>query len=98
MHAAWVKNMLPHNAIGGEIPGTLWSGSKVSVRSLRVWGCKAFVHIPDKQRSKFEPKACPVVHLGYDPMRMSYRLWDVNQRKMVVSREVTFLELEKGSS
>ena len=95
-HAVLVKNMLPHAATGDVVPDFLWSGKKPSARFLRVWGCRAYMHIQDSKRAKHQPKSKAVIHLGYDVTHMSYRLWDCEKRKVVFSRDVTFLEHDKG--
>ena len=59
---------------------------------MRVFGCRAFVHIPKDERSKFDVKVKPCIFLGYGHEEFGYRLWDPMSRKLVGSREVVFLE------
>ncbi|GJY26434.1 putative RNA-directed DNA polymerase [Tanacetum coccineum] len=55
-------------------------------------GCKASVHIPKDERSKFDVKNKPCVFLGYGQDELGYRLYDPLQKKLVRSRDVEFDE------
>jgi len=44
-----------------------WSGNKPKCLAYRVFGCKAFVHIPDKYRRKLDPKSLICSFIGYAP-------------------------------
>ncbi|KAG8388096.1 hypothetical protein BUALT_Bualt02G0089700 [Buddleja alternifolia] len=37
--------------LDGDIPDRVWSGKDISYKHLRVFGCRAFVHIPRDERS-----------------------------------------------
>ncbi|GKA59732.1 retrovirus-related pol polyprotein from transposon TNT 1-94 [Tanacetum coccineum] len=70
----------------------VWSGKDVSYHHLRVFGCKASVHIPKDERSKLDVKNKPCVFLGYGQDELGYRLYDPVQKKLVRSRDVEFDE------
>ena len=63
----------------------------VSYDHLRLFGCKAFVHIPKDERSKLDVKAKPFIFLGYGHEEFGYMLWDLSIKKIVISRDVVFL-------
>ena len=65
---------------------------RCSYDHLRVFGCRAFVHIPKYERSKLDVKAKPCIFLGYGHEEFRYRLWDPLSRKIVRSRDVVFLK------
>ena len=85
-------NLSPSVPLKGDVPERLWTGKDVSYDNLRVFGCKAFVHIPKDERSKLDVKAKPCIFLGYGHEEFGYRLWDPLSRKIVRSRDVVFLE------
>ena len=68
------------------------TGKDVSYDHLRVFGCKAFVHILKDERSKLDVKVKPCIFLGYGHEKFGYRLWDPLSRKIVRSKDVVFLE------
>lgn len=59
---------------------------------LRVFGCRAFAHIPKDERSKLDDKSKQYIFLGYAHEEFGYRLWDPIDKKIVKSRDVVFLE------
>ena len=48
-----VINLSPCYPLNGDVPERVWTGKDVSYEHLRVFGCRAFVHIPKDERSKF---------------------------------------------
>ena len=85
-------NLSPAAALDGNVPNRMWTGKEVSYTHLRVFGCRAFVHIPKDERSKLNDKAKQCIFLGYGHEEFGYRLWDPVNRKVVRSRDVVFLE------
>ena len=58
----------------GDVLETVWTWKDVSYDHLRVFGCKAFVHIPKDERSKLDGKAKPCIFLGYGHEEFEYKL------------------------
>ena len=85
-------NLSPSVPLKGDILERVWTGKDVSYDNLRVFGCKTFVHIPKDERSKLDVKAKPCIFLGYGPEEFGYMLWDPLSKKIVISRDVVFLE------
>ena len=48
------------------------------------------MHIPKKQRPKFDSKITPCVFVGYKDEEFDYTLWDPKKRKIVRSRHDVF--------
>ncbi|RDX97966.1 hypothetical protein CR513_19192, partial [Mucuna pruriens] len=46
-----VINLSPVVALNTEVPNKIWFGKDVKYDHLRVFGCKAFVHVPKDERS-----------------------------------------------
>eukprot|EP01018_Ginkgo_biloba_P039467 Gb_17388 [translate_table: standard] len=69
---------------------------KPFVSNLRVFGCTAFVHVPDEKRQKLDDKSHKCILVGYSESSKAYRLWDPSQRKIVISRDVLFDEFDEG--
>nr|GFC71333.1 putative Gag/Pol polyprotein [Tanacetum cinerariifolium] len=52
--AVHVINLTPCVPLRFDAPNRVWSGKDVSYSHLRVFGCKASVHIPKDKRSKLD--------------------------------------------
>ncbi|KAM2683111.1 hypothetical protein EV1_044763 [Malus domestica] len=90
--ACYLINRSPSVPLGLDVPERVWAGNDVSYSHLKVFGCKAFVHVPKEQRSKLDYKATPCIFLGYGGEDFGYRLWDPYQKKFIRSRDVVFYE------
>jgi hypothetical protein len=88
----YIKNRCPTKALEAKTPQEAWIGRKPNVSHLRVFGCKAFAHIPDEKRNKLESKSMPCVFLGYCEGTKAYRLMCVETKRIIKSRDVVFLE------
>lgn len=96
--AIYLKNRSPTAALSGGIPEQVWTGSKVSLSHLRVFGCKAFSLIPEHNRQKFDSKAKECIFVGYCETSKGYRLVDLTEpKKIIKSRSVHFIELTDNS-
>jgi IS30 family transposase len=72
--AVYIKNRCPTKALDSKTLQEAWSGRKPDVSHLRIFGCKAFAHVPDKKRTKLESKSMPCVFLRYSEDTKAYRL------------------------
>ena len=59
---------------------------------LRVFGCLCYVVVPLHQRNKFSPGAIPTVFLRYPLGYKGYKLYDIVNKKFIISRDVVFVE------
>lgn len=92
MTATYLLNRSPTVKLDDMTPYEAWFGSKPDISKLRVFGSKAYAHA-DGQLKKLDCRSSkPLIMIGYD--FSGYRLWDSSARKMVVRRNVTFIEEE----
>ena len=82
----------PSGPLKGDIAEKVWTGKEVSYKHLRVFGCRASVHIPKDGRSKLDDKAKQFIFIGYAREEFDYRLWDPIDKKIIRSGDVIFLE------
>ena len=79
-------------------PYEQWFGNKPDVSRLRVFGSKAFGHIPKvKRTSKMGPKSEPGLFIGYGDSLATYKLYDPTTGEVKMYREVTFDETSDRS-
>ena len=90
--AAYIQNRLPSRTVH-KTPFELWSGQKPDIGHLKVFGCEAFVHVPDAKRGKMDSKAKKLIFVGYDCGSKAYRFLNKQTNQITVSRDAKFLEL-----
>lgn len=55
------------------------------------------VHIPKEKRHKLSEKSIECIMVGYSSESKAYRLFNPRTKKIVISRDVVFLEIEKST-
>ena len=85
-------NITPIKRADYKTPTELWSGIKLNISHLRVFGCQAWVHILKKRRSKLEPKSREMIFVCYEPGSKGYQFWDAAHQFIEISRDVKFNE------
>ena len=96
--AVYIINCCPTKAVAAMTPAEAFTGVKPSVSHFKVFGCDAYVHISDHKRTKFESKTKKCKFLGYSTQSKAYRLWDLESKSLVISRDVHFVESQPDDS
>ncbi len=89
--ACYLQNRLPTRATD-KTPFELWNGSRPDIGHIRVFGCKAYAHVPEEKRTKWDAKATEGVLVGYSETSKGYRILHPNTNKITISRTVVFDE------
>ncbi|CAL1359582.1 unnamed protein product [Linum trigynum] len=90
-----IVNLTPSVPLKGFIPEEAWTGKRASYNHLRVFGCRAFVHIPKDERDKLDANTKECIYLRPPKDDFGYQLWDPINKKVVHSRDVIFFEDQK---
>ena len=90
--SVYVRNRSPTTSLSGITPYECLFKKKPDVSNLRVFGCVAYVHIPNNQRKKLDAKSKKSIFMGYPEGVKGYKLYDPISRKFTCSRDVIFLE------
>ena len=90
--ACYLINRSPSASLEFDVPEKVWTGKEISYNHLKVFRCKAFIHVPKEQRSKLDDKALPYIFIGYGNEEFDYKFWDSEMRKVIRSRDVVFHE------
>eukprot|EP00253_Pinus_taeda_P003406 PITA_03406 len=90
----YILNRCPTNAVMNKIPEEAWSGQKQTVTHMRVFGCVAYAHVPNQLRNKLDSKGEKCVFIGYCDESKAYKLYNPSTKKLIVSRDVQFIEDE----
>lgn len=95
--AAYLLNRSPCKSVG-TTPEQVWTAKKPALQHLRIFGCKAYAHIPTPKQTKLSTRSTPCIFVGYCQNTKGYRLYDPQKKITFVSRDVTFSENQWGSS
>lgn len=90
--SVYLRNRSPTKALEGITPYEAWNNIKPDVSFLRAFGCTAYAHVPKVERHKLDYKSRKCVMLGYSDNRKGYRLYDIERKKVIHSRDVVFNE------
>ena len=91
MAANFLINRSPTRSLRNKVPAELWFDEKQDVSKIRVFGCKAFLRIPDEKiNDKLDSRSIKCYMVGYCPN--GYRLWCPVRKKIFRSRDVIFDE------
>jgi hypothetical protein len=92
--AVYLKNRSPTRCLDNITHFEALYGSKPAVHNLKVFGCKAFAHIPKENRKKLDAKAIKCIFIGNCSEFKAYKLFDPSTHKVFASRDVLFHEQE----
>jgi hypothetical protein len=88
----YLKNRSPTKILDLKMPFEVLYGYKPEVGHLRIFGSKAFAHIPKDERRKLDAKSVKCIFLGYCDDHKAYKLFDLSAHKLIASRYVIFHE------
>ena len=71
----YVQNCTPHRVLKNKTPEEVFSGKKLEVNHLRIFGCLVYIHIPKEKRTKLDPSGRKGVFVGYSKSSKAYRIY-----------------------
>lgn len=81
-----------------KTPEEVWTGNKVDVSHLKIFGSTVMVHIPKQRRGKWNAKSEKHNFVGYDSDKKGFRCMNPKTKKLTLSRDVIFNEQSISSS
>ncbi|GJT98775.1 ribonuclease H-like domain-containing protein [Tanacetum coccineum] len=89
--ATYLINRLPSSVLNGKSPFELVFSRKPSLNHLRVFGCLCFATILNNS-DKFSSRSEKCVLVGYSSFKKGYKLFSLDRKQFVFSRDVKFFE------
>ena len=93
--AAYLKNRSPTKHLKGKTPHEALHGVKPNLSHLKIIGCPCWALIPREKRDKLDFKSKECRLLGYEASTQ-FILYDVEDKRVIWSRDVQFDELAQG--
>ena len=94
--AVYIMNKTPTAVVHDVTPKEKFSSRKPDLSHLKVFGCIAYVHVPDELQTKLDPKAEKCVFIGYSLEQKGYKCYNPVTRQVRVSRDVVLDEMASG--
>ena len=88
----YLKNISPTKKLEFQTPFEVFNAYKPQVKNLRIFGCKAFSHIPKDDMRKLDAKSLECVFVGYWNYHKVYKLFHPSTHKLIASRDMVFHE------
>ena len=88
----YLSNRSLARSVWGKTPQEAWSGRKPGITHLRVFRSIAHMHVPDESRAELDDKTEKFIFIGYGSSSKEYKLYNPNNGKIVISRDVIFDE------
>ncbi|XP_050217429.1 uncharacterized protein LOC126668266 [Mercurialis annua] len=89
-HSVYLINRVPSLVIENKTPYKILYKKVPSFQNLKVFGCLAYASTLSHNRSKFSPRATQCIFLGYPPNTKGYRLYDIQSKQIIISKNVRF--------
>ena len=91
-HATYLINRIATRSLLLQTPYEVLRRRKPNISHLRIFGCLSYAKVDKAHLRKLDDRSRMLVHLGTEPGSKAYRLFDVETRRIVVSRDVVFDE------
>ena len=89
-HSCIPINRGPLVPLGFKISEEEWTGKKVDLSYLKVFGCASYVYVDLDAIDKLDAKARKCYLIGYGSDYIGYRFWDDQNRKIIRHKDITF--------
>jgi hypothetical protein len=90
--AVYIQNKSPHKVLGRLTPEEAFTGKKLEVGHLRIFGCLVYCHIPLDKSLKLDSTTEKGIFVGYNETSKAYRVYIPALKKTMVRRDVRFEE------
>lgn len=96
--AAYLINRTPSKLLHGKTPYEIVFGKPHSYKNIKVFGSLCYVHYSRRDNDKFASRSRRCVFLGYPYGKKGWLVYDLDEHKTLVSRDVVFVEKEFPSA
>lgn len=90
--ATYIINILPTPILEWKTPYKCLHNKDPSYSSLKTFGCLCFATNVKPHKTKFAPRDIRCCFSGYNPGQKAYKLYDLEDKKVIMSRDVVFYE------
>lgn len=81
----YVQNKSPHQVFRNRTLEEAFTGVKLDVNHLRIFGCSVYIHVPKEKRSKLETLGKKETFVGYSETSKAYQIYIPIKRQIEVN-------------
>ncbi len=70
------------------------TGKKPNLNNLRIFGSRVLIKNKKKSLKKLDSKIKEGIFLGYNEENKTFRIWDIERKEVIFSRDITVKESE----
>jgi hypothetical protein len=95
--ACYILNRVP-NKRSNTTPYEFWNKRKPNLSHLKIWGCRAFVRVPEPKKRKLGERGIECIFIGYAENSKAYRFmviesnYAISVNTVIESRDAIFDE------
>ena len=95
--AVYLHSRSPTRSLDNMTPYEAWNGVKPDLSHIKVFGCDAYLFVPNEKQGKLQAKSQKCTHMGYVwKTTKMWRLWDPTGRRVIIGSNVRFDEGSLG--
>jgi hypothetical protein len=81
---------------GGLIPGQVYTCKPPQLGYLKVFSCLTYIYISREKSGKLRQRVEQRIFVGYDDVSKTYQVYNLQIRKIVVTKDIIFNESLMG--
>lgn len=86
--ANYLRNRIRTSSVPKRTPFEIWTGDRPDLSHLHAFGSKIFILDKSPNKGKLDARSKEGIFLGYSETSKGYRVWSIDQRKVVISRDI----------
>ncbi|KAL0379086.1 UNVERIFIED_CONTAM: Retrovirus-related Pol polyprotein from transposon RE1 [Sesamum radiatum] len=90
--ATHIINKLPSKTLSWKSPFELLHKKSPSYHTLKTFGCLCYASNTTPHKTKFDARALRCIFIGYPQGQKGYKLFDIDHKTTLISRDVIFHE------
>ncbi|SPO25882.1 uncharacterized protein UTRI_03247 [Ustilago trichophora] len=91
-YAAWIKDRTPTRALKDKTPYEAFHGRKPNLEGARIFGCRAWIRVPEDRRQKLDARSAPYIFIGFQEGVKGVKVLHPIKMRSTFSRDVVFDE------